>query len=155
MILKAISACLVGAALLAAASPSRAEDYRADEYLSLDPSQALLSPKPLGPPSEFAPVPVEAKADHAAEAAQAPAQLAVAPKVVVRKTTRPVHVAREKPARPARDKPVRLAREKPRAPATSHVARRHTNPLDAQAFDTRIQTWPCRSGGICNWKPAE
>jgi len=23
---------------------------------------------------------------------------------------------------------------------------------DAQALDTRIQVWPCRSGGICNWK---
>jgi hypothetical protein len=42
--------------------------------------------------------------------------------------------------------------EKPPAPARTKVARRHTNPLDAQAFDTRIQVWPCRSGGICNWQ---
>ena len=26
------------------------------------------------------------------------------------------------------------------------------NPLDAHASDPRIQVWPCRSGGICNWK---
>ena len=26
------------------------------------------------------------------------------------------------------------------------------NPLDAQARDTRIQTWPCKSGGICGWQ---
>jgi len=32
------------------------------------------------------------------------------------------------------------------------LARRHGNPLDAQALDTRIQTWPCKSGGICDWK---
>jgi len=32
------------------------------------------------------------------------------------------------------------------------LARRHGNPLDAQAFDTRIQVWPCKSGGICDWK---
>ena len=32
------------------------------------------------------------------------------------------------------------------------LARRHGNPLDAQATDTRIQTWPCRTGGICNWQ---
>ena len=135
MILKTISAGLVGVALLAA-SPSRAEDYLPGEYLGLDPSQALLSPKPLGPPSEFAPVPVEAKADHTPETSQAQASSGDVPKVVVRKT-----------------KPVHLAREKPHAPAKSRLARRHTHPLDAQAFDTRIQTWPCRTGGICNWKP--
>ena len=27
-----------------------------------------------------------------------------------------------------------------------------SNPLDAQARDTRIQTWPCRSGAICGWQ---
>jgi hypothetical protein len=42
--------------------------------------------------------------------------------------------------------------EKSRPPARTKVVRRHTNPLDAQAFDTRIQVWPCRSGGICNWQ---
>jgi hypothetical protein len=42
--------------------------------------------------------------------------------------------------------------EKPRPAARTKLARRHGNPLDAQAFDTRIQVWPCRSGGICNWK---
>ena len=57
---------------------------------------------------------------------------------------------------------VRLAQpriEKPRAAARSKLARR-SNPLDAQAMDTRgrksvqtsVQTWPCKSGGICNWK---
>jgi hypothetical protein len=41
--------------------------------------------------------------------------------------------------------------EKPRTPARAKLARR-SNPLNAQAMDTRVQTWPCRSGGICNWK---
>ena len=41
--------------------------------------------------------------------------------------------------------------EKPRAVPT-RLARRHGNPLDAQAMVTRVQVWPCRSGGICNWK---
>jgi hypothetical protein len=36
--------------------------------------------------------------------------------------------------------------------ARTEIARRHTNPLDAQAMDTRIQVWPCKSGGICDWK---
>jgi hypothetical protein len=42
--------------------------------------------------------------------------------------------------------------EKPRAAARTKLARRHSNPLDAQARDTRIQTWPCTSGGICDWQ---
>jgi hypothetical protein len=42
--------------------------------------------------------------------------------------------------------------EKPRVAARTKLVRRHGNPLDAQAFDTRIQVWPCKSGGICNWK---
>ena len=42
--------------------------------------------------------------------------------------------------------------EKPRAAARTKLARRHSNPLDAQARDTRIQTWPCKSGGICGWQ---
>jgi hypothetical protein len=41
--------------------------------------------------------------------------------------------------------------EKPRGAVRTKLARRHGNPLDAQAFDTRIQAWPCKSGGICNW----
>jgi hypothetical protein len=42
--------------------------------------------------------------------------------------------------------------EKPRAAARAKLARRHSNPLDAQARDTRIQTWPCNSGAICGWQ---
>ena len=49
------------------------------------------------------------------------------------------HVARQRP-------------EKPRGAAPTRLARPHGNPLDAQASDTRIQVWPCRSGAICNWK---
>jgi hypothetical protein len=32
------------------------------------------------------------------------------------------------------------------------LAHRHRNPLDAQAMDTRIQVWPCKSGALCKWK---
>jgi hypothetical protein len=39
----------------------------------------------------------------------------------------------------------------PPGAARARLAHRHGNPLDAQASDTRIQVWPCRSGGICNW----
>nr|WP_043160764.1 hypothetical protein [Bradyrhizobium sp. Ai1a-2] len=115
-----------------------AEDYRPGDYFNLDLSKAVLSPKRLGPPAEFAPVPVEAKSDHS-DAAHVVAE----PKPV--QTTR-VRAARAVPA------PGRSVRTERRVPARAKLSRRHGNPLDAQARDTRIQTWPCRSGGICNWQ---
>jgi hypothetical protein len=137
---------LFGAALLFFGSVSMAAEYRADEFLGLDLSKAVLSPKPLGPAAEFAPVPVQAKGDaakndHAADAVQMRAGLKAAESKVESKTAqrRGTVVAHTRP-------------EKPLGAAQTRLAHRHSNPLDAQALDTRVQTWPCRSGGICNWK---
>src|SRR6266850_2389227 len=85
MVLKNVGIAVICATLLAWNSPSLADEYRPDEFLSLDLSKALLS-------------------------------------------------------------------QKPRGAVRTKLARRHGNPLDAQAFDPRIQVWPCKSGGICNWK---
>ena len=60
MVLKNVGIATICATLLAWSSSSIADEYRPDEFLRLDLSKALLSPKPLGPPSEFAPVQVEA-----------------------------------------------------------------------------------------------
>jgi hypothetical protein len=132
MILKGVLAAVVCAAVLAgsAASAAEAEGYKPDEFLTLDLSKAALSPKRLGPPARFEPLPVEAKADP---------------------QSKTVHVDAA-PKAAAKIKVAHARAEKPRAPARTKVARRHTNPLDAQASDTRIQVWPCRSGGICNWQ---
>lgn len=138
MILKNGCSVLIGAALLAWAGPSAADGYRADQFLGLDLSKAVLSPKPLGPETHFAPVPVEAS-DHGGEAVQARAEPKLAPRVVVPKTRIATRVAHAQVAKPHR-------------PARARLARRHRNPLDAEAFDTRIQLWPCKSGGICNWQ---
>jgi hypothetical protein len=123
MVLKGILAALVCTAVLAWSAPSWADAYSPDDFLKLDLSKAVLSPKPLGPPNHFEPVAVEAKADAAVAAA-------------------PVHAAKRR---------VAAVRTKPAAVRTK-LARKHGNPLDAEAFDTRIQVWPCRSGGICNWR---
>ncbi len=145
MVLQKICLALVGAALLMAGAAVTAAEYRADEFLGLDLTKAVLSPKPLGPAQEFAPVPVEAhgveahsdirgdvaKNDHAPDAAQ----------------TRTEHRAA-----PRRVAMAHLRAGKSQGAARIRLAHRHGNPLDAQAFDTRIQTWPCTSGGICNWK---
>jgi hypothetical protein len=132
MVLKRAFAVALCAGLLISLVPAMADEYRADEFLGLDLSKAVLSPKRLGPDTEFAPVPVEAKADLRDGARAATSS---EPKVTVSKT-RVAHARAEQPRGAARVK----------------LAKRHGNPLDAQARDTRIQTWPCRSGGICNWQ---
>jgi hypothetical protein len=128
MALKSVFAAICCAAILAAGS-SWADQYRPDEFLTLDLSKAALSPKPLGPPAQFELMRNEAKTDPQSNAVH----VGAAPKAV---KTKIVHARAENPRTPVRTK----------------VVRRHTNPLDAQAFDTRIQVWPCRSGGICNWQ---
>jgi hypothetical protein len=148
MVLKNLFAAMLCAALLAWNGVSRADEYRPDEFLGLDLPQALLSPKPLAPPQHFTPGPLDVNVDRGGERAQAraepTAEPAAASRTVVR-TTRVVHTPVVKPV-------VHARAEKPRGAAPTKLARRHGNPLDAQAFDTRIQVWPCRSGGICNWK---
>ena len=124
--------------LLAWSGPSIADQYRPGEFLSLDLSKAVLSPKPLGPATQFAPFPVKAGTDPDGAAPQARVETKAAPDVRV-----------------ARTAPSHLGMKKPSGAARTRLAHRHGNPLDAQASDTRIQVWPCRSGGICNWsRPA-
>ena len=145
MVLKSISLSLAAALMLAWGGAASAQDYRPDEFLGLDLSKAVLSPKRLGPASEFAPVRVEAKTDQPARAA-----LGEAPKTIASER---VKVAEPKTAESKAEPRVAHARSaQPRGAARTRLAHRHGNPLDAQAMDTRIQTWPCRSGGICNWK---
>lgn len=118
-------AMLSGAVLLSSGA-ARAENYSPGDFLMLDLSQAVLSPKPLGPPAQFEQVPIEAKAEPADKADLR--SLEPAAKTALASAKRR-HVATVKKA-------VRMSR----------------NPLDAYALDTRIQVWPCRSGGICNWR---
>jgi hypothetical protein len=131
---KSVSAAILCAALLVWSGVSNADEYRADEFFGLDLSQAVLSPKRLGPATEFAPVRIEAMAEpkpvHTERITRAKTH--VTPQVTT-------HVAHARA-------------EKPRGAARTKLARRHGNPLDAQASDTRIQAWPCKSGGICSWK---
>jgi hypothetical protein len=156
MVSTRILPALLGAALLlCCGGASMAAEYRADEFLGLDLSKAVLSPNPLGPATGFAPVPVQAKGDvarndHATGAVPRRAESARAePKVA------DVKVARIRPTKTAQHRSTLVAHarvEKPKGAARTRLAHGHGNPLDAQAFDTRIQAWPCKSGGICDWK---
>jgi hypothetical protein len=129
LVLKSIFAAVIGAALLVSSNLSMADGYKPDEFLGLDLSKAALSSKPLGPPSQFQLVGVEAKAGSQRRHVHAGAQPKPAAKIRVAHVRAPYGGA-----------------------ARTRLAHRHSNPLDAQAFDTRIQVWPCRSGGICNWQ---
>jgi len=128
MVLKNLFIAIICAALLAWCGGSIADEYRPGQLLGLDLSKAVLSPRPLGPAAHFAPVALEARADRAGEAAR---------------------------AEPITHSKLQLSqvRSAPRhGLAPNRLARHHGNPLDAQAFDTRIQVWPCKSGGICRWQ---
>jgi hypothetical protein len=141
MVLKNI--VLTGALLLLWSGGSFAAGYKPDEFLKLDLSKAVLSPKPLGPETQFAPVRIEANSGNASPtpAAQPLASKKQASHVSIPKT------------RVAQTKIVDHRRAtKPHYAARTRLAHRHSNPLDAEAMDTRIQVWPCKSGGICNWQ---
>ena len=131
MVLKNAFAAALCTGLLMSGSAALADEYHAGELIGLDLSQAVLSPKRLGPETQFAPVRIEARTDR-----------------------RPVKTERVVVSREAAPRPqvTQAHAEKPRAAARTKLARPHTNPLDAQARDTRIQTWPCKSGGICGWQ---
>ena len=145
MVLKSAFVAAVCGGLLALAGAAAAEEYRPSEFLQLDLSKAVLSPKRLGPETQFAPVDIEAKTDRA----QAGADASDSPKPPVGKVhVAKTHIAKARLAK-ARVEPSRVAAH---VNARVRLTRRHGNPLDAQAADRRIQTWPCRSGGICDWQ---
>jgi hypothetical protein len=138
VVLKSASFAIAVALVFAGAGLARADDYKPGEYLGLDLSKAVLSPKRLGPETQFAPVAMEARGSNEAQARAEPMDV-------------PKKVAAER-VRVPEPKVAHTRSSQPRGAARTRLSHRHGNPLDAQAMDTRIQTWPCRSGGICNWK---
>ncbi|MGH6708585.1 MAG: hypothetical protein ACREEK_06395 [Bradyrhizobium sp.] len=139
MVLKSAFVAAVCTGLLALAGPATAAEYRPSEVLKLDLSKAALSPKRIGPEAQFGPVRIEARSDEVADSTDADLEASVWPKLPPRKA----HVAKTAEKSSA---------EPPRAAARAKLAKRRANPLDAQARDTRIQTWPCRTGAICAWQ---
>ena len=61
--LKNAIAALLCTGLLISGGTALADEYRAGQFLGLDLPQAVLSPKRLGPETQFAPVRVEARSD--------------------------------------------------------------------------------------------
>ena len=138
MVLKSAFVAVVCTVLLALGGVAFADEYRPSEFFGLDLSMAVLSPKRLGPPTQFEPVAVKANSERRNDA-----QASVEPKIV-----QPQKAVRTTRVTSPAERPRKIAR----VPARAKLARRHTNPLDAEARDIRIQTWPCKSGGICGWR---
>lgn len=147
MVLKKAFVAAVCTAFLVMGSVASADEYQPSEFFGLDLSKAVLSPKRLGPPTQFEPVPVEANSDRSTDTQAKVDETKIEPQRTVQteRVTTPAERPRKVAHVPARAKLARV-------PARAKLARRHSNPLDAQARDIRIQTWPCRSGGICNWR---
>ena len=93
---------------------------------AFDLKSAVLSPVPLGPPSQFEPRTSEApqKADKP-QAERIPVE-----------PTRPASASRK---------------PKPQQKLAAPTPRPKSNPLDSYARDPRRQVWPCVGDGICAW----
>ena len=144
MVLKSAFVAVVCSGVLAISGPAAADQYRPGDFPKLELPKALFSSKRIGPEAHFAPVRIEARSDEAnSDPSDAELETSIWPKLPPRK------------ARVAKTS-VKPVAESPRAAthvnARAKLVRRHGNPLDAEAKDTRIQTWPCRSGGICSWQ---
>ncbi|WP_051443986.1 hypothetical protein [Afipia sp. P52-10] len=129
------------AALCIANAPAWAEQQRAPGtfFGGFDLKSAVLSPVPLGPPSQFEPQ--QTVAPQAAQPDTPPAQAEAPP-----------------PPAPVRSagKPAPKPSAKPRPKIAAPAKRPRTNPLNAYARDTRPraaprQVWPCVGTGICTW----
>jgi hypothetical protein len=158
MVTKGVSVAVACAMLLVSSGGSRAGEYRPGEFFSLDLPSAVLSPKPFGPLTEFRPslsaVAVDRTSEGVKASTEASTEVSTEPNAAPSNPVVSKAVASKTEPRITihKTRVVHLLVEKPHGAARTRVARRHTNPLDAQALDTRIQVWPCRSGGICDWK---
>src|ERR1700722_3169285 len=167
MVLNRVCFAAFGVMILAWSGPSAAQQYRPNEFLNLDLSRAVLSPTPLGPVASFSPGPLDVTVDPGKDAAPASAELVVDPKTVVTATVHAENDSTPKNSTPknSTSKPairsaasgMRAARVRTAERSAPHkphalVALHGRNPMEAQARETAVQTWPCKSGGICNWK---
>ena len=153
MFLRSLSIGVIGAATLAWGGIAAAEQYRAGEFLRMDLSHAVLSPRPLGTGGGFTAGPLNVTMGKAAVQANAtmPIEPKPVPTSVVQAETNVVPKTALKTATSGLRTAHARTKSKRQAPR-SLIALHGRNPAEAQARDVKVQVWPCRSGGICNWK---
>ena len=160
MVLNRVWSAAIGVAALTWSGLAVAEPYRPGEFLNLDLSKAVLSPRPLGPATSFTAGPLDVTVDRGNNPAQANAELLADPKTV---PVAAVHAGGKSMANAEPETKTSTAAPRTRV-AHARVERtplyrprrlvalHGRNPMEAEARDTGVQVWPCRSGGICNWK---
>jgi len=136
MILKNVFIAMLCTTLLAWSVLSMADEYRPDEFSPRTFRRRYFA-EAAWACVEFAPVAVEAE-PIGKRSAQAPWNQAHAKRVVSR-----TRCSREQ--RCSQEGASAYARGATGGAARTKLARHHGNPLDAEARDTRIQVWPCKS----------
>src|SRR5258708_24509913 len=107
MALKNVFGAVILATLLAWGGQSMADEYRPDEFLGMDLSKVLLSPKPLWPQQKFVPIQLEARGEGAQASAEPKAEskivrnkrIEIPSKVADKRADKPRGAARTKLAR--------------------------------------------------------
>lgn len=134
MPVKGLLKLLFTVSLLVSAAVASAQGQPRSMLGDFDLKSAVLSPAPLGPPSQFEPRPTAAP-----EAA----------KQATREAAKPATAAKRAIA--ASEKPRKVVNSKPH-PKSAVVARKpKASPVESYARDERRQTWPCSGAGICAW----
>src|ERR1700761_4852941 len=94
MVPKSVLAAAVGVILLVPGHASFAAGYKPGDFLGLDLSKALLSPQPLGPPTQFGSFPVEASGEGKKASTQASVEAEPKADIKVAPAARKVRTAR-------------------------------------------------------------
>lgn len=121
-------------ALTAAGAAFAQDQPRSMLDRSFDLKRAILSPAPLGPPSQLEPPAV-----------------AAAPATTASTDAKPAVAASEAAT------PRKLVSSKPRQKTAAAARKPKSSPLDAFARQkpkqqaVQRQSWPCTGGGICGW----
>ena len=131
------------AASLVASATALAQDQPRSMLGDFDLKSVILSPAPLGPPSQFEPPATAATPETTSTVAAEPD---TKPAASAKPDTKSV-VAKSEAA------PRKMTSSKPRQKSAVAARKPKANPLNSYARDARRQTWPCAGGGggICAW----
>jgi hypothetical protein len=133
------------AASMVVSTSSFAQDEPRSMLGNFDLKSVVLSPVPLGPPSQFEPSAVVARPETKPETTSTVAAELDKEHAIAAKPDRNPAVAKSGAS------PRKLVNSKPRQKSAVAARKPKADPLDSYARDARRQTWPCTGGGICAW----
>jgi hypothetical protein len=145
MPVKGLLKLLFLAASMVMSTSSFAQDQPRSMLGNFDLKSVVLSPVPLGPPSQFEPSAVAVQPETKPEATSTATAEPDKEPAVAAKPDREPTVAKAEAA------PRKITSSKPRQKSAVAARKPRANPLDSYARDAGRQTWPCTGGGICAW----